>query len=53
MELKICLLLRLTSSDIAKVLCLSERSAETHRYNIRKKLGLGRGDDIHEVLARL
>ena len=45
--------LKLTSSDISKLMCLSERTVEDHRSNIRKKLGLGRGDDVHEVLSAL
>jgi DNA-binding CsgD family transcriptional regulator len=53
MELKVCSLLklRLTSVDIGKLLCISERSVESHRYNIRKKMGLKRGEDLHEALA--
>jgi DNA-binding CsgD family transcriptional regulator len=53
MELKVCSLLKLklTSADMAKLLCLSERSIEFHRLNIRKKLGLKRGQDLGDILA--
>jgi DNA-binding CsgD family transcriptional regulator len=53
MEMKICALLKLklTSADIAKLLCLSERSVEGHRLRIRKKMGLAQGEHVHEVLA--
>jgi DNA-binding NarL/FixJ family response regulator len=42
MELKVCALpkLKLTSADIGKLLCISERSVEGHRYHIRKKMRL-------------
>jgi tetratricopeptide (TPR) repeat protein len=55
MEVKICsmLKLRLTSNDIATLFCLSERSVESHRYNIRKKLGAGRGESVQDLLDRL
>ena len=53
MELKICALLKLKliSTDIAKLLCLSERSVEGHRLRIRRKMGLAHGEDAHTVLA--
>jgi len=52
MEVKICSLLKLklTSLDIAQLLCLSERSVEWHRSNVRKKLGVRRGQDVYEAL---
>lgn len=55
MEMKVCafLKLRLTSADIARLLCLSERSVEGHRLRIRRKMGLGRGTDVHDVLAEI
>lgn len=39
-ELKVCALLRLNlaSKEIANLLCVTVRCAETHRYNIRRKL---------------
>ncbi|HYF03911.1 MAG TPA: tetratricopeptide repeat protein [Patescibacteria group bacterium] len=41
-EVKICCLLKvqLTTKDIANLLCLSKRTIDTHRHNIRKKLHL-------------
>jgi tetratricopeptide (TPR) repeat protein/DNA-binding CsgD family transcriptional regulator len=55
MEMKVCALLKLklTSADIAKVLCLSDRSVEGHRLRIRKKMGLAQGEDVHIVLAEI
>lgn len=54
-EIKMCQLTRvgLTSLEIAKLLCLSDRSVESHRYNIRRKLGLKTKDSLHEVLASI
>lgn len=51
-EVKICSLLRvnLTSNDIARLLCLSQRNIENHRYRIRKKLNLESEDNIHRFL---
>lgn len=53
MELKVCALLKLKliSSDIARILRLSERSVEGHRLHIRRKMGLTGRDDVHGVLA--
>jgi tetratricopeptide (TPR) repeat protein/DNA-binding CsgD family transcriptional regulator len=55
MEVKICSLLRigLTSSDIASLLRISERSVEGHRYHIRAKLGLRRDQDIRPVIIAI
>ncbi len=55
MERKICALLRLnmTSVDIAKLLFLSERNIENHRYRIRKKIALNSEKSLHEFLAQL
>ncbi len=41
-ELKVAALLKLSlsSKDIASILCVTVRCAETHRYNIRRKLQL-------------
>lgn len=51
-ELKVCVLLKmkLTSSNICSVLFLSKRTVEFHRLNIRKKMELGKNDDLHVVL---
>jgi tetratricopeptide (TPR) repeat protein len=55
MELKICALLKLklTSMDIAKLLCLSERSVEGHRLHIRRKMGLVKGEEVHTALGAI
>lgn len=54
MELKIAALLsmKLTSSNIAAALYLSKRTVESHRLSLRKKLGLGKDDDIYTELAK-
>ena len=53
MELKIAALLsmKLTSSNIAAALFLSKRTVESHRLGLRKKLGIGKDDDIYEELS--
>ncbi|MEP7233854.1 MAG: LuxR C-terminal-related transcriptional regulator [Ignavibacteriota bacterium] len=53
MEKKICSLLRvgLTSTDIAKLLHLSDRNIENHRYRIRKKVELNTEKSLHEYLV--
>lgn len=54
-ELRICSLLRmnLSNKEIAGLLNISGRTLDTHRGRIRKKLGLGRGDDIAETLSAI
>ncbi|HVK39450.1 MAG TPA: tetratricopeptide repeat protein [Candidatus Kapabacteria bacterium] len=54
-EVKICSLLklRLTTMDIAQLLCASDRSIDWHRSNIRKKLGLQPRDDLSEAMQRI
>jgi len=54
MELKIAALLsmKLTSSNIAAALFLAKRTVESHRFSIRKKMGLGTSDDIYQALAQ-
>jgi tetratricopeptide (TPR) repeat protein len=54
-EVRLCKLLRLElkSSEIARLFCLSERTIETQRFAVRKKLGLKREDSIAEALAKL
>jgi DNA-binding CsgD family transcriptional regulator/septum formation topological specificity factor MinE len=54
-EAKICSLLRLNlkSHEIARLFCLSERSVETHRFNIRRKLGMDREKSLSLFLNSL
>jgi tetratricopeptide (TPR) repeat protein len=54
MELKIAALLsmKLTSSNIAAALFLAKRTVESHRFSLRKKMGLGTSDDIYQALAQ-
>jgi PAS domain S-box-containing protein len=55
-EAEICNLIRngLSSKEAARVLGVSTRSIETHRHNIRKKLGItGTRVDLGAYLARL
>jgi DNA-binding CsgD family transcriptional regulator len=54
MERKICPFLRLnlTSEDIAKLLFLSDRNIENHRYRIRRKFGLGTSASLPEFLEK-
>ena len=55
MEKKVCTMMRvgLTSGDIAKLLSLSERNIENHRYRIRKKISLNTERSLHEYLATI
>ncbi len=54
-ENKMCTLLRLNlkSHEIARLFCLSERSVETHRFNIRKKVGISREENLGGFLNAL
>jgi tetratricopeptide (TPR) repeat protein/DNA-binding CsgD family transcriptional regulator len=54
-ELRICTLLRmnLRSAEIARLFCLSERTVEDHRANIRKKLKMKRSEDLITYLTTL
>lgn len=54
-ELKVCALLRLnmSSKEVADVLSISARTAEHHRYRIRKKLGLADDMNVSTYLATL
>ncbi len=55
MEQRIAAMLRmeLKSFDIARLFCVTERAVEFHRLNLRKKLGLKRGQDLAKVLRDL
>lgn len=55
MELKVATLLnrQMASASIADVLCLSKRTIEVHRHNLRKKLGLKPSDDLYQVLRTI
>jgi DNA-binding CsgD family transcriptional regulator len=54
-EMKMCSLLRLNlrSQEIARLLNLAERSVETHRFNIRRKLEIERERGLGEFLNTL
>lgn len=54
-ELKMCALLKmkLSTKEIADRMNLSLRGAETCRYRLRKKLGLGRGENFAAFLEKL
>ena len=54
-EMKVCRLIRgnLSTKEIAEFLSLSERTVETHRYNIRKKLSVPKGQNLNAWLAAL
>lgn len=53
-ERKVCPLLRLNleTEEIAKLMFLSDRSVENHRYRIRKKLGLTTQQSLPDFLAK-
>jgi DNA-binding CsgD family transcriptional regulator len=55
MEVRVCVLTRagMTSEEIADVLCLSARTIETHRQNIRKKFGLTGRTSLSALLSTL
>ncbi|MEP7234872.1 MAG: LuxR family transcriptional regulator [Ignavibacteriota bacterium] len=52
-EMKVCQLMKLNLStkDIANTLCLSARTVEVHRYQIRKKLKLTAEENLQSFLA--
>ena len=54
-EVKMCMLVHvnLKNAAIARLMCLSERTVEKHRENIRKKFDLKKGEDLSELLRRL
>jgi len=53
-EIRMCALVRvgLRNPEIVKLLCLSERTLENHRFNIRKKLALKTEQSLHEFLSK-
>jgi tetratricopeptide (TPR) repeat protein/DNA-binding CsgD family transcriptional regulator len=52
-EIKMCQFARLglKTFEMARLLCLSERSIESHRYTLRKKLGISAKENLTEFLA--
>ncbi len=54
-EVKMCMLIHvnLQSAAIARLMCLSERSVEGHRLNIRKKFGLTKEQTLAEALRKI
>jgi FixJ family two-component response regulator len=51
-EIEICNLIRQgrTSKEIAEIFCLSPRTVDTHRNNIRKKIGLDQKSNLRTFL---
>ena len=51
---KLCAYLKmgLSSKEIAPLLNITVRSVEMNRYRVRKKLGLGREDNLMDYLGR-
>jgi DNA-binding CsgD family transcriptional regulator len=54
-ELRICAFLKmnLTSKEVAAIINTSPLTINSHRYSIRKKLGLDSKDSIFEFLQQL
>ncbi len=54
-EVRVAELVRLRTStkEVARILRISTRAAETYRFRIRRKLELARGDDLAVTLAAL
>jgi tetratricopeptide (TPR) repeat protein len=54
-EIRMCSLLRmnLRSAEIARLFCLSERTVEDHRTNIRRKMKLPRAEDLIATLTKM
>ncbi|MDP4198156.1 MAG: tetratricopeptide repeat protein [Bacteroidota bacterium] len=54
-ELRLCQLLRvgMKSFEAARLMCISERGVENHRFNIRKKLELTREQSLTDFLTAL
>jgi len=56
MEIKVCCLLRIgmKSHEIGTLLFIEERSVESQRYRLRKKLGLaGDNGTLQQALAKI
>lgn len=55
MEIKICILIRagLNSDEISQILTLSARTVENHRFNLRKKLGVGERENLGKFLMNV
>jgi tetratricopeptide (TPR) repeat protein len=55
MQMKMSPLLRLNlkSHEIARLFCITERAVEFHRLNIRKTLGLKKGQDLTKALENI
>ena len=51
---KLCALLKLnlSSKEIARLMGISVESVHTTRYRLRKKLGLEKGDDLTDFMAK-
>ena len=54
-EIRMCLLLTvgMTNKEMASLLNISNRTVDTHRTSIRKKMGLQRQDDLVVVLSKI
>src|SRR5690606_10098533 len=54
-ELRVCSLVKmnLSTKEIARLLCISNRSAENHRYHIRQKLNLSADVNLATFFASL
>ncbi|MDP4200233.1 MAG: hypothetical protein Q8922_09115 [Bacteroidota bacterium] len=54
-DVRLCSLVRMQmkSDEIARLFCLSERSVETHRFRVRKKLQLERSEDLTLYLTKI
>ncbi|MBL7974420.1 MAG: hypothetical protein JNJ85_05885 [Candidatus Kapabacteria bacterium] len=55
MEVRVSALLRmkLTSANISSLLFISQRTVETHRLRIRKKMGIGKDDNLYMKLQEI
>ena len=54
-EVKMCMLIHvnLKTPAIARLMCISDRTVEFHRVNVRAKMKLGRGEDLAEYLRTI